>query len=118
MRADRKQAEKRGRGAETLALLYLLAKGYRPAARRLKTPVGEIDLVMRRGDILAVVEVKARPDLDRAAEAITPRQRQRLQRAAEWLIAGKPAFAGLSIRFDAVLVSGLRVRHVPDAWRP
>ena len=118
MTESRKQAERRGRWAETLAFLFLLAKGYRPVARRLKTPVGELDLVMRRGGVLAVVEVKARPSLSQAAEAIRPRQWQRLLRAAQWLTAGRPGLAALSIRFDAVLVSGLTVRHVPDAWRP
>lgn len=118
MTAQKKQAERRGRWAETIALLHLLVRGYRPVARRLKTPVGEIDLVMRRGTVLAVVEVKARPSLDEAAEAIRPRQWQRLLRAAEWLMAGRPGLSALSIRFDAVLVSGLAVRHVPDAWRP
>ncbi|WP_425407034.1 YraN family protein [Hwanghaeella sp.] len=118
MSEDRKRAERRGRWAETLALIVLLGKGYRPVARRLKTPVGELDLVMRRGQVLAVVEVKARPSLDQAAEAIRPRQWQRLARAVEWLIAGRPGLAALSIRFDAVLVSGLSVRHVTDAWRP
>lgn len=116
---DRKRrAEKRGRSAETLAFLFLLLKGYRPVARRLKTPVGELDLVLRKGDVLAVVEVKARPSLDQAAEAISPRQWQRLTRAVAWLVAGRPALARLSIRFDAVLVSGFLVRHVSDAWRP
>lgn len=114
----RKRAERRGRRAETLAFLFLLAKGYRPVARRLKTPVGELDLVMRRGGVLAIIEVKARPSLGQAAEAIAPRQWQRLSRATQWLVAGRPALADLSIRFDAVLVSGLSVRHVPDAWRP
>ena len=118
MSGARKQAERRGRWAESFAFLYLLAKGYRPVARRLKTPVGELDLVMRRGETLVVVEVKARPSLDLAAGAISPRQWQRLTRAVEWLTAGRPTLARLSIRFDAVLVSGLSVRHVPDAWRP
>ena len=118
MTVDRKKAERRGRSAETLAFLFLLLKGYRPVARRLKTPVGEMDLVMRKGGVLAVVEVKARPSLDAAAEAIRPRQWQRLMRAADWLIAGRPGLAGLSIRFDAVLVAGLSLRHIPDAWRP
>lgn len=118
MTAQKRQAERRGRWAETLAFLYLLLKGYRPVVRRMKTPVGELDLVMRRGDVLVVVEVKARPSLAQAAEAIRPRQQQRLARATEWLLAGRPALAELSIRFDAVLVSGLAIRHLPDAWRP
>lgn len=115
---ERRRAERRGQGAENWAALLLLAKGYRPLARRLKTPVGEIDLLVRRGGVLAVVEVKARRTLDQAAEAIPERQWRRIARALEWYLAGRPALAGLTIRFDAVLLAGWRMRHLPDAWRP
>ena len=116
--ADRRRAERRGRSAERLALLLLLAKGYRPVARRAKTPLGEIDLLVRRGTVLAAVEVKARPTLTDAAGAIAPRQWDRVARALSWYVSGRPALAGLDLRFDAVLVAGWRARHVPDAWRP
>ena len=117
-RQHRQAADRRGRWAEWLATLFLMVKGYWPVARRLKTPVGEIDLLVRRGDILAVIEVKARADLGQAAESISDRQWQRIARALEWYIAGRPALADRNFRFDALLVAGLRVRHVPDAWRP
>jgi putative endonuclease len=94
----------RGRRAELLALLALMARGYRPVARNLKTPVGEIDLVVRRGNVLAVIEVKTRGDYAEAAESIRPLQRARVTRATEWLLAQRPDLARLTIRFDAVLV--------------
>ena len=94
----------RGRRAELLALLALMARGYRPVARNLKTPVGEIDLVVRRGGLLAVVEVKTRGQLADAAEALRPLQQARIRRAAEWLLAQRPDLAALTIRFDVVLV--------------
>ncbi len=116
--AGKRDAERRGHGAERLAALLLLAKGYRPLARRLKTPVGEIDLLARRGGVLAAVEVKARRTLDQAAEAIPERQWRRIARALEWYLAGRPELAELTVRFDAVLLAGWRIRHVQDAWRP
>lgn len=111
-------AERLGRRAEALAGLLLRLKGYRIVARRLKTPVGEIDLAARRGRVLAVVEVKARAGHAEGAAAVDARSRARLARAAEWLCAGRPDLAGLDIRFDVVTVARGRPRHIVDAWRP
>ncbi len=106
---DGRARRSRGRRAEALALLALLLRGYRPVARNLKTPVGEIDLVVRRGRVLAVIEVKTRGTLADAAESIRPQQQARIRRAAEWLLNRRPDLAHLTIRFDAVLV-------LPRSW--
>ncbi len=55
-------AEARGRRAENVAALYLRLKGYRILARRAKLFCGEIDLIARRSDTLAFIEVKYRRD--------------------------------------------------------
>ena len=116
-RRDRREAERRGRRAEALAALWLGLKGYRPVARRFKSPVGEIDLVMRRGRVLAFIEVKSRPDLDQAALAVTPAARYRLVRAAEAFVSRHPEAAALTLRFDLVLVTPRRFpKHVVDAF--
>ena len=108
----------RGRWAETLAAWSLQLRGYRVLARRYRTPVGEIDLVVRRGRLLAFVEVKARPDLEQALGALGPRQRERTQRAAELFLLRHPAHADCVLRFDLVAVRPWRLpRHLADAWR-
>lgn len=108
-----------GLRAETLAGLYLRLKGYRILGRRMKTRLGEIDLVCRRGRVLAFVEVKARGDLVTAAEALQMPQRARLARAAALFVSTRPALAELDMRFDVMLVAPRRLpRHLPDAWRP
>src|SRR5436309_6450204 len=85
-RPERRAAFRLGLSAETRAAALLLAKGYRIVARRWRSPVGEIDLVVRRGRLLVFVEVKARGRFDDAAEAVTERQRRRIVAAAEaWL---------------------------------
>lgn len=118
MTRDRHRAWRRGVWAETLCAASLALKGYRILGRRLRSPVGEIDIVARRGRVLAVIEVKARDAMAVAAEAVTPRQQQRLIRAAGWLIAGRPDLASLQIRFDVMLVAPWRLpKHVVDAWR-
>ena len=111
-------AYRRGRSGELRALWWLRLKGYRLIARGERTPVGEIDLVMRRGRVLAFVEVKARADLDQAARAIAPRQQQRILRAANAFLQQRPDLLALQARFDAVLIAPGRLpQHLVDAWR-
>jgi len=108
-----------GLRAEAWAALLLQLKGYRIIARRMKTRVGEIDLVARRGKLIVFVEVKARADMAAAADALLMRQRARLVRAAALFISTRPALAGHDMRFDVVLVAPRSFpRHLPDAWRP
>lgn len=114
----RQKSEQFGRLAEALCRVLLRVKGYRILASRLRTPLGEIDIVARRGRTLAVVEVKARADWAAASEAVTARQRGRLARAAHAYIAAHPQYAGLTLRFDVMLVTPWAVpRHILDAWR-
>lgn len=117
--ADRPAAHRRGRTGERLAAWWLRLKGYRILARDWRTAVGEVDIVARRGAILVMVEVKARPSLAEAAADVRPRQRGRIARAAAAFQQRRPELAACAVRFDAVLVApGCRPRHVVDAWRP
>ena len=106
-----------GLSAETRAAAYLMAKGYRILARRFRTPYGEIDIVARRRNLLAFIEVKARASLDDAAYAVTPRQQQRIIDAAQaWLMA-HPEHAEFDLRFDAMLIAPRRLpRHLLAAF--
>ena len=115
--AGRQVAFRFGLSAESRASAYLLAKGYRIVARRFKTPVGEIDIVARRGRLLVFVEVKARADFDAAAEAVSERQRRRIIAAAEAWLAKNPDDALREMRFDVVLVAPGRLpRHLQAAF--
>ena len=114
----RRRSEGYGRFAEALCRGLLRVKGYRILATRLKTPLGEIDIVARRGDTLAVVEVKARRNWASASEAVGARQLGRLSRAAHVFLAANPQYAGLTLRFDVMLVTPFALpRHLQDAWR-
>ena len=115
--AKRRAAFRLGLSAEGKAAMLLAAKGYRTIARRWKSPVGEIDLVVKRGQLIAFVEVKARKALDEAAESVLVRQRRRIVAAAEAWLAAHPEHAGYDMRFDAVLVSpGRMPQHVVSAF--
>src|SRR5947209_5744123 len=114
---ERRAALARGLSAESRAALLLIAKGYRIAARRWKSPVGEIDIVARRRGVLVFVEVKARADFDAAAFSVTPRQQRRIVAAAHAWLARHRDDASCPIRFDAVLVAPWRLpQHIEAAF--
>jgi putative endonuclease len=114
----RRRAHRRGEFAEFLCLWYLRCRGYRILARRYRVAVGEIDLIARRGRVLAAIEVKARADWDTAASAILGRQRRRIARALEQFRRSRPDLEKLDSRFDVMLVVPRRLpRHLADAWR-
>jgi putative endonuclease len=106
-----------GRRGEVLAALWLMAKGYSILGFRLRTPHGEIDLVARRGRVLAAVEVKRRASIEAALEAVSPNQRQRLRRAIRALAARRRGLENAEVRLDLMaLAPGRLPRHIPDAW--
>ncbi len=108
-----------GLTSELVAVAVLIAKGYLILQRRYRSPVGEIDIVARRGRRLAFVEVKRRPTLDEAAESITRRQQERVMRAAEWWLKGRPNVASTTDgpSFDVILLApGKLPRHMRDAF--
>jgi putative endonuclease len=116
-RPERVAAFRVGLSAESRAAALLLAKGYRIVARRFRSPVGEVDIVARRGRVLIFVEVKARHRLDDAAWSLLPRQQRRIAAAAAAWLAEHPDDAESDIRFDAILVAPGRLpRHIPAAF--
>ena len=118
-KAARQRAERRGRSGETLAAFWLRIKGYRILATRLRTPVGEIDLIASKGGIIAFVEVKARARRDHALGAVTPASWHRISRAADFWMARRPGYADYGWRYDLIAIQPWRAPvHIRDAWRP
>ncbi|MBA4751462.1 MAG: YraN family protein [Sphingopyxis sp.] len=115
---NRAAAEARGRKAERRAAWWLRLHGWRILGERLRVPVGEVDLVARRGRTIAFIEVKWR---DRAADldlAIDPYRLRRVAAAAEML---SPRFSGPrdDIRIDVMLLAPRRLpRHLVHVWQP
>jgi putative endonuclease len=117
MAHDRRKSEEAGRSAELIALFYLRLKGWRLLAHRYKTKSGEIDLIMRRKDVTAFIEVKARKSLDGAIESVTPRQARRIAAAARQFLAQDRKAALQACRFDIVAVSPYHwPRHIENAF--
>ncbi len=112
----RQRAERGGRRAASIAALWLQLRGWRILARRARTPVGEVDLVARRGGTLAFVEVKARAQRLQADFAL---DHFRLRRVAAAAAALAPRYARPDdeIRIDAVFIVPWQLpRHLPNVW--
>jgi putative endonuclease len=118
---DRAAAERRGRRAEAWVALWLRLTGHRVLASRYRGPVGgplgEIDLIVRKGGALIAVEVKARADLETAISSVTARQRQRIARSLRQFQAANSALGTLDLRVDLVAVLPWRLPiRVSDIW--
>jgi putative endonuclease len=119
-RERRRSAERRGKRSEYWAAALLVAKFYRILGWRVRNHAGEIDLVARApSGVICFVEVKARGDHLQAVEALGPRQRLRIERAAEIYLAKRPGLAAKGMRFDTILLAPRTwPQHIRDAWRP
>jgi putative endonuclease len=114
---DRSRAERRGRTAELVAALFMMMKGYRPLAWRLKTARGEIDLIMKSGRCIVFVEVKTRAEIDLGLASITPFKAQRMFDAARLWIGRNARDLGADYRFDILVVSAYHwPRHIENAF--
>ncbi|MDB5722813.1 MAG: YraN family protein [Alphaproteobacteria bacterium] len=113
----RRKAERGGRRAEAIAAWWLRLKGWAILARRMRTPVGEVDLVARRGRVVAFVEVKARATRTEAELSLDDYRLRRVAAAAEAL-AHRYARPGDDLRIDAIfIVPRCFPRHIADVWR-
>ena len=113
----RHKAYRRGHSAERLAALALMLKGYRIIGRRYRTRIGEIDLIARRGDVILIVEVKARATLQQAMDSVDPLTMRRIEAAAGQWLARQPDHSTLSLRFDLVAILPWRWPvHVPAVF--
>ncbi len=113
---NRQKAEARGRRAETIAAWWLRLQGWRIVGERVRNPRGEVDLIARRGRVVAFIEVKARVKEANLATAIDAYRLRRVAAAAESLLPkyGKGAD---EMRIDVILVAPWRMpRHLVNVW--
>ena len=116
--SSRAQREAKGRRGETLAAWYLRFKGWRILARRVKTPRGEIDLIVRRGSVVAFVEVNWRASAAELDLSIDAYRLRRVLAAAE-AVGHRYAKSDDQQRIDVVLLApGRFPRHMANALMP
>ncbi|MEQ1404023.1 YraN family protein [Neorhizobium sp. Rsf11] len=117
LKAERQKAQRWGHVSEYLAAFYLMAKGYRVLSIRHRTRLGEIDLIVRKGDLVAFVEVKARAGEQEAIDAVGYAAQKRIRAASDLWLAKRKDAARLSQRYDIVAIRRGRLpRHYPDAF--
>ncbi|MEO1042674.1 MAG: YraN family protein [Pseudomonadota bacterium] len=115
--SKRRQAERAGRTAEFVGGLFLVLKGYRLLQSRFQSPVGEIDIVARRGSTLVFVEVKLRKTAEEARLAVTPQNQRRIKAAADTYLARKARRLDVPLRYDIIAMSPYSINHIRDAFR-
>lgn len=102
---DKKQkAYQLGHDAEAKAADYLRGLGWAIVAQRYKTKYGEIDLIARQDDLILIIEVKARPTIEAAMEAVSRTAMRRIESASDIWLAEQPDYAMLSMRYDLIAV--------------
>ena len=113
---DRRAAERRGRLGESVAALWLNLQGWSIVARRVRTPVGELDLIARRGRTTLFVEVKTRATGRELDFAIDEYRLSRVASAAQ-MLAARFARPGDDLRIDVILLAPWSLpRHIRNAW--
>jgi putative endonuclease len=112
----RQAAEARGRKGEAYAAMWLRMKGWQILAERVRTPAGEVDLVAKRGNLVAFVEVKTRGTAAELDHAIDEYRLRRVATAAE-ILAPRYATNGEDIRIDVILIAPRALpRHLVNVW--
>ncbi|WP_298466434.1 YraN family protein [uncultured Erythrobacter sp.] len=118
MTAKREIAERKGREGEAQAAQWLSTQGWKILAERVKTPLGEIDLIARKDGLIAFVEVKWRKRVADLATAIDERRLARVAAAVE-CVAHEYAGMDDDLRIDVILLApGTSPRHITNAWQP
>ncbi len=119
-RAEKQSYEKAGRRAENLACLYLRLKGYRILQRRFKVRQGEVDIIARKGTLIAMVEVKQRASEQAARESVSYENQTRLMDAAEIYLNQSRNLQAVDfeIRYDFLYVIGRwKIQHITNAFQ-
>jgi len=102
-----------GQEGEELAVCAARAEGYQVVQQNFRCPLGEIDLILRKGETIVFAEVKARRGLayGEAWEAVTPVKQQRIRRIATWFVRER-GLDGHHFRFDVFSIQGK-----PGTWQ-
>jgi putative endonuclease len=107
-----------------MAAEYLRGHGVEIIARNLRCKAGELDLVCRDGNVLAIVEVRQRRrgDYGGALSSVNASKQRKIVRAARFLLERRAMLSAMTLRFDVIAVQGMPdglhdIRWIKDAFR-
>ncbi len=105
-----------GARGERRARLYLRLRGYKILARNYKNPFGEVDIVAKKGDVIAFIEVKTRlsDSYGAPSQAVNGARKRRYALAAEYYFAGKEP--DCTVRFDVIEIFRGKINHIENAF--
>ncbi len=116
-KSKRQKAYEKGLLAEEMAAMFLRLKGYRILEKRYKTPLGEIDIIAKKPNLLVMVEVKERKTIDEALSCVSPASQGRIRRACDYYRTSHPVHEKDTIRFDLIAVHmPFLIKHLQNAW--
>ena len=108
---------KKGLRAELISKIWLQLQGYSIKEQRYKTPVGEIDLIAKKGRHIAFIEIKYRKTREEAAFAISDHQKKRINKAALFWLAKNSNLTYETLSFDVILIAPFRLPyHIKNAF--
>ena len=116
MAIDGRHNKRLGLAGENKACAYLKKQGYKILERNYKNPFGEIDIIAKKDEVVAFVEVKTRltDDYGAPSEAVDFKRKQRYIAGAKYYFAGKEPF--VTIRFDVIEIFKGQINHIPNAF--
>ncbi len=109
---------KLGLKGERSARRFLKRKGYKILEKNFKSPFGEVDVIARRGEVIAFIEVKTRltDSFGSPSQAVTPERQKRYFNAARYYFAGRQI--DFVVRFDIIEVFRGEINHIENAFYP
>ena len=114
---NRRQALRFGRLAEPICHWRLRLCGWRIVESDWRVPVGEIDIIARRGRVITFVEVKARRSAEEYGMALEAVNARRISRAADHYLAHRRLNLDTDMRFDVIFLAPRRwPRHLINAF--
>jgi putative endonuclease len=102
--------------AEYISCIILFLKGYNIISRRYKNPLGEIDIIANKGNMIIFIEVKARKNFNKSMMVLSHRQKIRIESAAKLFIMQKKRYEGFDLRFDLIIFDGWKPLHLKNMW--
>lgn len=109
-----------GKEGEDLAVDFLLGKDYKIVARNFRYLKAEVDIIARKKNVLAVIEVKTRstPDFGDPQNFVKQKQINSLVKAIDFFV--NQHNLDVDVRFDIIAIirnkAGTRIEHLEDAF--